>query len=166
MVPKPTYDTVQDVSFGLYSPEEIRRLAVCEITNPLPFDQFRLPIKGGLYDPRLGPLDIRGRCETCKLLWEQCPGHLGRIELAVPVYSPFLFTRMFQLLRGSCLFCHNLRISKPVLRRAEVKLMMLDAGMVERLPEVDAAPVPPAKGEDSDRAIMILTIPLSLSLSL
>jgi DNA-directed RNA polymerase I subunit RPA1 len=40
-----------------------------------------------------------------------CPGHVGHIELALPVYHPIFFNNMFQLLRGTCLYCHKLKAS-------------------------------------------------------
>ena len=42
------------VSFSLYSNEEIRKLSVKEITNPVSLDVLLHPTYGGLYDPALG----------------------------------------------------------------------------------------------------------------
>jgi hypothetical protein len=46
---------ITGVSFSLYSSEEIRKLSVKRITNPLQFDSLNHPTIGGLYDPALGP---------------------------------------------------------------------------------------------------------------
>ena len=52
--------------------------------------QVGYPIRGGLYDPLMGPFE-RDRCETCNQYDIHCPGHLGHIELDVPVFNPVLF---------------------------------------------------------------------------
>ena len=53
---------------------------------------------GGLYDLRMGPYTDRttGVCLTCHLRGEHCPGHLGHIELPLPVCHP-LFYQVFTL---------------------------------------------------------------------
>ena len=52
------------------------------------------PQKDGLYDPALGPLDPLERCETCSLGYDECPGHYGHIELAVPAFHPLMFNEV------------------------------------------------------------------------
>lgn len=105
----PTHHFVHRTSFHLLTPDQIRRLSVKAITQPEIFDALNHPIKGGLYDPSLGPIDKHARCATCGLGAFQCPGHFGHIELAVPVYAPLTFAQMFQLLRQTCLYCHRFR---------------------------------------------------------
>ena len=78
------------VAFSFYTPEEVRRMSVREITCPQAFDNLQRPMPKGLYDEALGPID-RGKCVTCGLSYSHCPGHMGHIELAVPVYHPLLF---------------------------------------------------------------------------
>ena len=48
---------VSSVRFSVYSDDEIRKLSVKQITNPILFDNLNHPDRGGLYDPALGPLD-------------------------------------------------------------------------------------------------------------
>ena len=48
---------VTSVHFSIYEDEEIKRLSVKAITNPVLFDNLNHPTRGGLYDPALGPLD-------------------------------------------------------------------------------------------------------------
>ena len=47
------------VSFSLYSSDEIRKLSVKEITNPVSLDALHHATYGGLYDPALGKSTIR-----------------------------------------------------------------------------------------------------------
>jgi hypothetical protein len=51
-------------------------------------------------------------CPTCGLNAMYCPGHLGHVELAVPVYHPLLFDLMYRLLKSKCFYCHHFRTSR------------------------------------------------------
>ena len=76
-------DTIHDeptsVSFGVYSSEEIRKLSVVEINNPMSFNQLGHPVPGGLYDLHMGPFSDKNdmMCAECRLHCEHCPGHIG-----------------------------------------------------------------------------------------
>lgn len=56
-IAKPVSAEVDSVSFSFYTEEDIKKLAVKEITNPAPFDNLDHPNKDGVYDLCLGPLD-------------------------------------------------------------------------------------------------------------
>lgn len=45
---------IDNVTFDIYSPEEIRRVSVKQITNPQAFDNLNRPNRGGVYDPIMG----------------------------------------------------------------------------------------------------------------
>ncbi|KJE89112.1 RNA polymerase I largest subunit [Capsaspora owczarzaki ATCC 30864] len=127
---------IAGVSFALYDPEEIRRLSVKRITNPTLLDNLNHPTPGGLYDPELGPIDSDATCRTCNLASTHCPGHVGHIELALPVYNPIFFKDMFQLLRCICLNCGAFKGVPVTLRLAEVRLQLLEHGLL--IPAMDA----------------------------
>lgn len=79
--------TVQEIQFGLFSPEEIKSMSVCHIEYPETMDEQRnRPREKGLNDPKLGTIDRGQMCATCGESQTECPGHFGHIELAVPVY--------------------------------------------------------------------------------
>lgn len=46
---------VKSISFSFLSTEDIRRISVKQIVNPVLLDDFNRPNIGGLYDPTLGP---------------------------------------------------------------------------------------------------------------
>lgn len=121
---------VTSCSFGFYSEEEIKHLSVKRITRPEGLDALGQPISGGLYDPALGPLDRMASCLTCKLPFESCPGHMGRIELAVPVYHPLLFGYLLKLLRKKCLHCHRFRFREHALNQFVRKLQLIENGLI------------------------------------
>ena len=47
--------SVTKVSFSFLTSDEIRRISVRKITNPVLLDDLNRPNVGGLYDPALGP---------------------------------------------------------------------------------------------------------------
>ncbi|KAL0227467.1 hypothetical protein RCL1_003611 [Eukaryota sp. TZLM3-RCL] len=106
---------LQHVPFGLdfsfYSREEVEKLSVCKVYNPVLFDTLNNPCKNGLYDPSLGPLNRMDACPTCKLNQTSCPGHMGHIEFPYPLFNPFLFPTLVPILRAKCFRCHSLRHS-------------------------------------------------------
>jgi DNA-directed RNA polymerase II subunit RPB1 len=86
--------TVQEIQFGLFSPEETKNMSVCHIEYPETMDEQRQrPREKGLNDPKLGSIDRAYRCATCGENMTECPGHFGHIELAVPVFHPGKYFR-------------------------------------------------------------------------
>ena len=81
--------SIQEIQFGLLSPEEIKNMSVAHIEYPETMDeQKQRPRELGLNDPKLGSIDRAFKCATCDEHMSECPGHFGHIELAVPVYHP------------------------------------------------------------------------------
>ena len=79
--------SIQEIQFGLLSPEEIKNMSVAQIEYPETMDeQSQRPRHMGLADPRLGSIDRYVKCATCDEGMSECPGHFGHIELAVPVF--------------------------------------------------------------------------------
>jgi DNA-directed RNA polymerase I subunit RPA1 len=48
---------ISSVYFGIYDDQELVKLSVKEITNPIPLDDLLNPTQNGLYDPALGPFN-------------------------------------------------------------------------------------------------------------
>lgn len=119
-ISRPTHRFPKKVSFNLQTPEQVRALSVKAVTNPVIFDALGHPVRGGLYDPALGPVDKDGRCGTCGLGSFQCPGHFGHIDLPVPVYNPMTFGQLFSVLRNTCLYCHRFRIGRVKVNRVSL----------------------------------------------
>jgi len=53
----PLPSTVTGVSFSFLTSQDIRRISVKQIVNPVLLDDLNRPNIGGLYDPALGPSD-------------------------------------------------------------------------------------------------------------
>ncbi|KAK1231823.1 hypothetical protein PQX77_005037 [Marasmius sp. AFHP31] len=123
--------TVAGVSFSFLTAEDVRRISVKQIVNPVLLDGLNRPNIGGLYDPSLGPSDRSDLCATCRLNYFTCPGHFGHIELPAPVFHPLFFANMYNLFRGTCLFCHHFKIDREELYRYVGKFRLLEYGLLE-----------------------------------
>jgi DNA-directed RNA polymerase I subunit RPA1 len=134
----PVQSQVKSVGFSFYSKEELQKLSVLNITNPIVFDSLGHPVRDGLYDPRLGALE-RDTCETCLLDFQSCPGHFGRIELTLPVFNPINMPLLYKLLKSLCYYCHHLRIRRSTVHLYSAKLELAYAGLITHAMELDEA---------------------------
>ena len=134
------HDEAKNISFGVYSAEEITKLSTVEITNPQSFNQLGHPVPYGLYDLRMGPFTDRGElmCSTCQLFCEHCPGHLGHIKLPLPVCNPLFYNTILRLLKMSCITCHRFRIEDHYKKLYLVQQELLDHGLVIQAQEAQA----------------------------
>ena len=101
---------VKSIQFGLFSPEEIKNMAVCEINNPRSFEENGNPTEGGINDLRMGTTDKKLRCSTCKCNFSDCPGHFGYIKLAKPVFHVGFISECLKLLKCVCYKCSRILI--------------------------------------------------------
>ncbi|KAI1259931.1 DNA-directed RNA polymerase II subunit RPB1 [Xylariaceae sp. FL1019] len=102
--------TVEEIQFGLLSPEEIKNMSVVHIMYPETMDETRTkPRQNGLNDPRLGSVDRQFKCATCLENMGECPGHFGHIELAKPVYHPGFIKKVKKILEIVCTNCSKVK---------------------------------------------------------
>ena len=52
-----TIKSIQGIKFSVWSPSEIRKYSVAEITAPETYDEDGMSVQGGLMDGRLGTLE-------------------------------------------------------------------------------------------------------------
>lgn len=105
-------------------------------------------------EPRLTRLPAPpSSCATCRLSSFDCPGHFGHIELPAPVFHPLYMTQAFQLLRGTCTYCHHLLTTEVSILKYVAKLTLLEHGLVVQADAVDAIVVRAAsKGPTKGKA--------------
>jgi DNA-directed RNA polymerase II subunit RPB1 len=99
------------IQFSIMSPEEILKGSVAEITNRETYVNNK-PVIGGLFDPRMGPIDPGVICPTDGLDYMKCPGYFGHIKLARPVFYYQYLGTIIKILRCVCIKCSALRMSK------------------------------------------------------
>ena len=101
-------EAIVGIQFGVFSPEEIVRRSVCEITSPSTADGKL----NGLFDPRMGVLENGKICRSCGQNNHNCPGHFGHFHLARPVYYTQFFKQLMKIMRCVCFKCGKLLIDK------------------------------------------------------
>jgi len=105
---------IKSIKFGIMSPEIVRKISVMEVKTAEVYDSAKLPVTGGLMDPRLGVIEPGAICKTCGKPSKQCPGHFGHIELAHPVYHVNYAEDIHNIARMTCENC-----SRPLLTNSE-----------------------------------------------
>ena len=100
------YEEIESINFGHYSPDEIVKNAVCKIT------ETKLSGEGSLYDKRMGILEEKDECGSCKLGYKECPGHFGYIQLNTPILHPLYHRQVISFLKCFCFSCYNFVITR------------------------------------------------------
>ena len=101
-------ETIVGIQFGVFSPDEVVRRSVVEITSHVAMEGKI----GGLFDPRMGVLENGKLCRSCGLNNHNCPGHFGHYKLSRPVYYIQFYKLVMKILRCICVKCGKLRIDK------------------------------------------------------
>ncbi|CAD5180600.1 unnamed protein product [Musa acuminata subsp. malaccensis] len=99
------------VQFGILSPEEIRHMSVVQIVHGATTERGK-PKLGGLSDPRLGTVNRRMSCETCKGNMAECPGHFGHLELAKPMFHIGFLKTVLLITRCVCFNCSKILVDE------------------------------------------------------
>ncbi|MBS7633698.1 DNA-directed RNA polymerase subunit A', partial [Candidatus Bathyarchaeota archaeon] len=116
------HKVVDGIHFGLFSPQDVRKLSVVEIQTPDTYDEDGAPITAGLMDGRLGTLEPRQRCKTCGNTAVRCPGHFGHIELAVPIIHIEFTKIIHDLLRTTCRNCGRVLLQDESIKRLRARI--------------------------------------------
>ncbi len=98
------------IKFSVWSPNEVRKYSVAEVTAPETYDEDGMPVQGGLMDNRLGTLEPGQKCATCGNTSAKCPGHFGHIELAEPVLHIAFVDDVHKLLLTTCRACNRIKL--------------------------------------------------------
>uniref|UniRef100_A0AAR2JTJ7 DNA-directed RNA polymerase subunit n=1 Tax=Pygocentrus nattereri TaxID=42514 RepID=A0AAR2JTJ7_PYGNA len=157
---------LEGLSFSMFSSEEIRKLSVKSITNSILLDSVGNAAPSGLYDLALGPADNKEICSTCMQDFSNCPGHFGHVDLHLPVYNPFLFDKLYMIVRGSCLSCHLLTCPRAAIHLLLYQLKLLDVGVVKEVYELEVAlnqfleGSPKASGREIQEALKEFSAPI------
>jgi DNA-directed RNA polymerase II subunit RPB1 len=109
--PSSEIEPIVGIQFGIFSPEEIERRSVVEITSYQTYEGNE-PKVGGLFDPRMGVLDNGKTCRSCGQTNHNCPGHFGHYRLSRPVYYIQFFETIMNVLQCVCIRCSKLLVDK------------------------------------------------------
>ncbi len=98
---------INKIEFKILSPQQIKEMAVGEITDPTLYDKSGYPAENGVMDPRMGVIDPGMKCRTCGKSIGSCPGHFGYIDLSRPVVHVRYVKTVYKFLRATCQECHK-----------------------------------------------------------
>lgn len=140
-----TIHHLNKIEFSVYTPDELKKMSVSHITLIESFDPEGNAVKGGLYDKKLGPAKRSDKCDTCGRMQQLCEGHVGHIQLPLPVYNPIFIRNVVQLLKITCFNCHRLMFQPESLAIFLVQLEAVDRGYDYLVDEI------------SDQAQMMMT---------
>ena len=134
-----TIKFIRAIKFSVWSPTEIRKYSVAEITAPETYDEDGISVQGGLMDGRLGVLEPGQKCLSCGNTAARCPGHFGHIELAEPVLHIAFIENIHKLLLSTCWSCSRLKVSPSELENFS-KILKKEAAYTivsqKRIPEM------------------------------
>lgn len=122
------------IEFGVLSAEEIRQMAVCQITST------KLTGPGTVYDERMGCItDTTDPCVTCGLK-KECWGHFGYISLVESVLHPMYYKMIATFLKCFCKQCHRILLVEEQIELAGLLKMKNERRfnkMLEKLEKID-----------------------------
>src|SRR5512136_2738540 len=102
---------IKAIKFAFLSPNEVRAMSATKIITADTYDDDGFPIEMGLMDPRLGVVEPGLRCKTCGRKVDECPGHFGHIDLAMPVIHVGYVKEIKKLLQSTCRSCGRLLLT-------------------------------------------------------
>jgi len=82
--------TIKTVKLSVLTDEDIKELAVVDVTSIKQIENNKTPYPNGTYDPRMGA-QFSYPCATCNNYVDNnpgCPGHFGKIKLNWPLVKP------------------------------------------------------------------------------
>ena len=103
--------SISGLHFGLFSADEVRKGSVVSVSESALYDR-NLPREKAINDLRMGTVDRRFCCSTCKKDVMQCIGHNGNMTLAKPVYHIGYVDVILKVLRSVCFYCSNLLLKE------------------------------------------------------
>lgn len=119
---------IGSVQFSLLSSDEMLRLSEVEISQRhLYVTPTRTPVPFGPLDRRLGTSSKTGTCATCHQKLNDCAGHFGVINLALPVFHIGYFNAIKGIIERICKCCSRVLL-KDELQRAEFLTRLRERG--------------------------------------
>ena len=110
------------IKFSCVSPEEIRKMSATKIITADTYDDEGYPIEMGLMDPHMGVIEPGLRCKTCGCKVDECPGHFGHIDLAMPVIHVGFIKDIKTLLESTCRKCGRLMLTEDQIEESRLNM--------------------------------------------
>lgn len=116
---------ISHVSFCLDSPQQIQQCSHLQVKMKTLYNQDnkRTPVESGVLDPRLGVSQKGSICSTCNQGLNECIGHFGYLDLALPVFHVGHFRATVTILQTICKKCSRVMLKPEDGKMFSKKLM-------------------------------------------
>ncbi|KFB44003.1 hypothetical protein ZHAS_00011833 [Anopheles sinensis] len=116
---------ISHVSFNIDSAQQIQQEAHLHVVAKNLYNQNaeRTPVAYGVLDRRMGVSQKDATCETCKKGLNDCVGHFGYIDLALPVFHVGHFRATITILQSICKVCSRVMLKEEEKKNFSVRLM-------------------------------------------
>ena len=123
---------IDKIEFSILGNTEIKKISVLRDSNGIVTQDLyenTEPKKGGLNDLRFGATKS-SYCASCKLSYDECPGHFGHIEL-----DDYVLHKGYILIIHKLLSCICIKCSKPLVTKdiSQIKELIKTKSPKERL---------------------------------
>lgn len=109
---------IGSIKFSCTSPEEIRKMSAVKVFTADTYRDDDMPLENGLMDRHMGVTEPGLRCQTCGCKVDECPGHFGHIDLAMPVIHVGFVKDIKMLLESTCDNCGRLLLAEDEIKGA------------------------------------------------
>ncbi|KAI5180492.1 DNA-directed RNA polymerase I subunit RPA1 [Nematocida sp. AWRm80] len=127
---------IDKIQLEMLSAEEIRKNSVVSVYDIRDFDEMGMPIDHTLYDRKLGATR-NNNCGYCGMRESACSGHMGHIDLPLPVYNPMNIDILHKLFRQCCFICKRVKLEKYKVKGMILQLKLIREGQVGLSREVE-----------------------------
>ena len=102
--------------------DDNKQIGLIKVKSHESFQTGEQPIRGGMYDPRMGAIASYYKCVTCDNTDRECPGHFGTYDLDTELIQPICVEDVIKWLKVICLKCGALLINTNKLKGKVHKL--------------------------------------------
>lgn len=108
-----------------FSPEEIQQASHLQVVSKNLYnqDQARTPVQYGVLDQRMGVSQKNTICATCNQGLNECVGHFGYLDLALPVFHVGHFRATITILQTICKKCARVMLKEDDAKMFSKRLM-------------------------------------------
>lgn len=121
---------VKNLSFGMFGNEEIRDMAVMEVTDTNILARGR-PKEGGVVDSRLGSVSNYNACATC--LDVLCTSHTGFIQFDYPIPHVCWLEPLLSVANSVCVVCAALIVQDDIAEEYGMKRLTAFGNRAKKL---------------------------------
>lgn len=111
------------MQFSISSPEEIQQESQLRIVSKNLYQAQRQPVPYGVLDKRMGVSSKDSTCDTCGQGLNECIGHFGYLDLALPVFHIGHFRSTINILQMICKSCSHVMLKEADKKMYEKKLL-------------------------------------------